>query len=451
MNNEGDQVIVVYWSEWRRYHGSRVTGAAIGHSPAPRSGTCASIHTMGKVLRGIILMCCFSLASFTDPGCVIELECRECVPDNMPLVTSHRAVNGSVSAAAGDEVVLACAGGRFLLYPLLETVTAVCEAGRYRARHDAALRHLLELGCQENVFEDVLQTVEHCAPPLQGRAYRAAGAGARAVGALCFDADRARAAWARAAAPRRAAPAARAAASSPLSLLGNFNHMFDARTRHDAERLYSDDVRLNRRLHELLKYDRFSFADQTLTSARLLSRSYFEDQNGRVADFVSNSVAAWRGVAAGNLRHLQRDVARLLRAARPRVVDVYAGTHGVMSLRVGAGRRDVYLAPGRFPVPKYVWTVVHDTQRDRALALVVLNDPFVAVSEIRGAVFCESQCGRVAWLHELRRHRNYESPVYGLVFCCAVHNFTDVVSEMPKAVLGRVPLGDAGMFIDSFA
>lgn len=38
--------------------------------------------------------------------CVIELECRECVPDNLPIVTSHRAKNGTITASSGDEVTI---------------------------------------------------------------------------------------------------------------------------------------------------------------------------------------------------------------------------------------------------------------------------------------------------------------------------------------------------------
>lgn len=89
----------------------------------------------------------------------MELECAECVPDNMPLVTSHRAANGSLAVPAGDELTLACGGGKFLAFPLRDTLTVQCEAGRYRVRDDHSLRHLLELGCQESIFEDVLHQV----------------------------------------------------------------------------------------------------------------------------------------------------------------------------------------------------------------------------------------------------------------------------------------------------
>ncbi|WP_348240901.1 hypothetical protein, partial [Salmonella enterica] len=75
---------------------------------------------------------------------------------------------------------------------------------------------------------------------------------------------------------------------------------------------------------------------------------------------------------------------------------------------------DVYLmAGGRFPVPRYVWTVVHARGSRLAVALVLLNDPFVSVSEIRAALFCASSCSEVGWLRGLRAHRRYESDVYG--------------------------------------
>ncbi|XP_063827983.1 uncharacterized protein LOC135077380 isoform X2 [Ostrinia nubilalis] len=400
--------------------------------------------------RLIIVVSWVKLAVTTDPPCIIDLQCEECIPDNMPLVTSHRAANGSLVAASGDELALSCgARGKFAAYPLHGALAAACEAGRLRVRHDRALRHLLELGCQESVFEDVLHQVEHCAPPSQGRAYQVqdGARGVRRLATVCFDADRGVALHARAS-NARPAPVP-AAAAAPLSLLGNFNHLFDARTRLDAERLYADAARLNRRLRALFEPDGVAFAHQELAAAELLSGLYFEDQSARVAALASNKVGVWRSVAEGNLRALQRDVAALLRAARPRALRVVAGTHGVAWLRAGGGRRAVWLGAGRFPAPRYVWTAVLDAARRRGLALVVLNDPFVAVSEIREAVFCESACARVPWLRELRRNRNYETPLYGLVFCCSLGDFSSVVTEMPRDIVEGVTRGAEGMLIES--
>ncbi|RVE51373.1 hypothetical protein evm_003928 [Chilo suppressalis] len=390
------------------------------------------------------------IAASEDPPCIIDLECPECIPDNMPLVTSHRAVNGSVRAQSRDEVLLSCGGGKFLAFPLRTTLTAVCEAGRYRLHHDHSLRHLLELGCQESVLEDVLHQVEHCPPPLQGRAYQlqVSAGRTRHLALVCFDADRGRAERARAGRLTLAPHIDRAA---PLTLLGNFNHMFDARTRRDAERLYRDRASLNRRLQEILKHDRVSLAGQTLTSASLLAPHYFKDQEMRAADFVSNEVAVWRSVADGNLKHLRADVARLLSLNRE--LEVHAGTHGVASLRGADNKRvELYLsAARRFPVPLYVWTAVVDPVSHAGLALVLLNDPFVAVSEIREAVFCDSMCGRAAWLRELHRNRHYEVPLYGLVFCCELHNFTRTVPELPAALVQSVRRNEEGMLFGDFA
>lgn len=380
----------------------------------------------------------------------------------MPLVTSHRAANGSLRLADGDALQLSCGAGRFLAAPTAAALAARCRAGRYVAL--GRLLHLRELGCQQSIFEDVLHQVDDCGN-LQGRAYlmHETGGRARHLATACFDADRGVATRLQTTAGPGSAEPAHSHASAPRSLLGNFNQMFDSATRLAAERLYSDDVRLNRRLHELLRHDHYSFADQTLTSGKLLSSRYFDDQFMRVTDFVSNKVAVWSSVAKGNLHHLHQDVARFVESRREQEeVEVLAGTHGVLSLRTGgaggaggagdaggaggaggtgSGRTDVYLmAGGRFPVPRYVWTVVHARGSRRAVALVVLNDPFVAVSEIRAAVFCASSCSEVGWLRGLRAQRRYESAVYGLVFCCSLRDFAAHVSGLPARLDTDMPL-----------
>ncbi|XP_041987004.1 uncharacterized protein LOC121738820 [Aricia agestis] len=407
------------------------------------------------MLRALLLLCCLQsalLKDVEDPSwCVIDLSCAECTPDNMPLVTSARAADGTVRAAPGDELALSCGAGRFAAYPLRADLTVRCDAGRYRVAHDAALLSLLDLGCQENVYEDVQHSVEHCGPPLQGRSYQLrAGGGARHLAAMCYDADRALPVFARVSSAGTLQLAPHADARAPLSLLGNFDQMFDAGTRHAAERLFADDAGLARRLREIMRPERFDFAGQKLTAGRLLSPLYFDDQDVRVAEFASNKMAVWRSVAEGNLAHLQADVAALLRGARRagRAVDVYAGTSGAGALRAAGGRRALRLRGARFPVPRYVWAVVVDRAAGRSLAVAVLNDPFVAVSEVREAVFCDSLCGRAGWLRELRRLRGYEVPLYGLAFCCSLHNFT--VPELPSALLQHVRPGAEGLLTDFY-
>lgn len=144
----------------------------------------------------------------------------------------------------------------------------------------------------------------------------------------------------------------------------------------------------------------------------------------------------WSSVAKGNWANLQKDVSDLLKASRnSTTLEIFAGTHGVASLR-SVPPVELYLKPERrFPVPKYLWTVVQSAARGEAVALVTLNDPFVAVSEIRDAVFCESMCGQVPWLHTLQRSRNYETPLMGLVFCCSLRDFARVVTEMPRELM----------------
>ncbi|XP_026734082.1 uncharacterized protein LOC113498309 [Trichoplusia ni] len=405
-----------------------------------------------RLLNLVLFVISFHVAHFTEPWCEIELSCAACVPEAMPRVSGAAAAGGALRAAPGAELGLACGGGAFLAYPARAALRVRCEAGRYRVLHDQQLRHLLDLGCQESVFEDVLHQVENCGSPLQGRAYQVRESNSRALhlATVCFDEDRAIAVWLHMsnAEHNQLELAPHDEHSAPLSLLGNFNHMFDAKTRRDSERLFSDDAHMNKRLHEMFKHDHYSFAGQSLTSAKLLSSHYFDEQNMQVTDFASNKVIAWKSVVEGNLRHVQRDVSALLARAARGSLRVWAGARGQAALRAGGARVPLALrGAGRAPAPRYVWTVLHAPQRRRALALVVLNDPFVAVSEIRDAVFCESACGSVSWLRELRRDRHYESPVYGLTFCCSLANFTDVVTELPRDAID-VPAGREGMLTD---
>lgn len=376
--------------------------------------------------------------------CVIELECAECLPEKMPAVTSHAARAGAVRVPHGEEAALSCGAGHFLLYA--RPVLAVrCDGGRWRVGADGALRSLFDLGCQEDVLEDVEHAVQQCAPPLQGRAYETRAARVTAhLATLCFDADRALTVSARVSASPRGVPLpAHSDARAPLSILGNFNHMFDSSTRHQAERLFSNDARLDRRLRELFKHDRYTFAGQTLTAGKLLAPGYFDSQYARVTEFASNKVLSWKSVVEGNLQHLHADVGGFMARSRATdAVDVYAGTHGVLTLNTGGDTRpEVYLSAGRrFPVPRYIWTVVHSPRRNEGIALVLLNDPYVTVSEIRDAVFCTSKCGQVSWLEHLTRQRNYERPLLGLVFCCDLPAFASHVPEAPRIYNDTVQL-----------
>lgn len=97
-------------------------------------------------------------------------------------------------------------------------------------------------------------------------------------------------------------------------------------------------------------------------------------------------------------------------------------------------------------MPRYVWVLLRAGRR--ALAVVLLNAPLVAVSEVREAVFCESACARAPWLRRLLRARNYETPALGLVFCCDAHGFAAAVPEFPRAVVRDVPAGSEGMLTD---
>lgn len=334
---------------------------------------------------------------------------------------------------AGEEARLSCGEGGFMVQPGRRDYRVTCRAGRYVPDGETDGRHLVELGCAAAAVRDVRVDAALCPGPGSGREYRA---GDTRLLQLCYDEERAL--------PLRASMATVGDPPEPrrhsrrAGMLASLDGVLAARALSETERLLSDERRLTARLRALHGPQP---AGLTLTSAALLPPEYFSDvQVGRAASLLSSRAAVWSAVSGpgGNLRALRRDVSALLRSARAAGVRlrVYSGTHGEQGGR---------LAGDRLPVPRYIWTVV--AGEGRGVALVLLNRPQVAVSEVREAVFCESVCGRLSWLRSLTRDRRYETPLLGLVFCCEVHEFSSQVSEMPLEEVRDVARGAGGLLL----
>ncbi|KAL4713116.1 hypothetical protein ACJJTC_004502 [Scirpophaga incertulas] len=141
-------------------------------------------------------------------------------------------------------------------------------------------------------------------------------------------------------------------------------------------------------------------------------------------------VAAWLSVAEGNWRAVQRSVAKFVRTARASrgALAVIAGTHGESGLRLSE----------RVSIPKYLWTVVVSGRR--AVALIVLNDPFVSLHDA-SVTHCRSVCERLSWLREAA-----DTPVYGLLSCCYAADLN--ITELPSTFIEGVSPGDSGLLAD---
>jgi hypothetical protein len=128
-----------------------------------------------------------------------------------------------------------------------------------------------------------------------------------------------------------------------------------------------------------------------------------------------------------NLQNLQRDISEL----QLQHVDLYTGTHGVLSLKNNEGEQtEIFLKENKFPVPKYFWYVVKS--ENKAVAFVIFNRSSISDKDRQKDSFCTSKCEELSWLHHLLENKNYRKVESGLVLCCEFHEFKRTVTEMPS-------------------
>lgn len=134
-----------------------------------------------------------------------------------------------------------------------------------------------------------------------------------------------------------------------------------------------------------------------------------------------------------NLHKLQKDISQL----QLKSVDLYAGTHGILSLKNNDGEQtEIFLKESKFPVPKYLWFVVRS--ENKATAFVIFNRATISDKDRQKDSFCASKCEEITWIHHLLENKSYKKVESGLVLCCELNEFKRTVSEMPTFVENNV-------------
>lgn len=127
-----------------------------------------------------------------------------------------------------------------------------------------------------------------------------------------------------------------------------------------------------------------------------------------------------------NLDFLQNDINNL----NGDEVEVYMGTHGVLKLPGDDGKmHKIYMSESgdRFPLPKYVWTVVVSGRK--AAAIAILNNPDATETDVAEDKLCESRCSELKWLNSLKvSEKNLKK---GYVTCCSYEELRATVTEVP--------------------
>lgn len=128
-----------------------------------------------------------------------------------------------------------------------------------------------------------------------------------------------------------------------------------------------------------------------------------------------------------NFDKLQRDISSL----DLKNVDVYTGTHGVLTLKNSDGAQvEIFLKENKFPVPKYIWFVVRSEHK--AVAFALFNRASISEKDKQKDSFCTSKCEEITWLTNLLENKNYKKVESGYVLCCELNEFRRTVNEMPN-------------------
>lgn len=128
-----------------------------------------------------------------------------------------------------------------------------------------------------------------------------------------------------------------------------------------------------------------------------------------------------------NFDRLQKDISLL----DLKNVDVFTGTHGVLSLKNNDGAQvEIFLKENKFPVPKYIWFVVRSEHK--AVAFAILNRASISEKDRQKDSFCASKCEEITWLTNLLEDKNYRKVESGYVLCCEFNEFRRTVNEMPN-------------------
>lgn len=190
---------------------------------------------------------------------------------------------------------------------------------------------------------------------------------------------------------------------------------------------------LNERLKKLLSNERIPYFEHR----------HFIDlpmlQNGQ---FYSVLKLGWNIAVANGLFHLPNydllieDIMNL----KEKSFDLYLGTHSILSVKAGEQNVKIHLLPDqeKFPVPKFLWTVVV-TDLGKAAAFLISNDVEAKEEDFLVNAPCESICAQLSWISNLLKNDVLKDPGNGYVICCELSEFMEKVTEMP-ALEGKYEL-----------
>jgi hypothetical protein len=178
-------------------------------------------------------------------------------------------------------------------------------------------------------------------------------------------------------------------------------------------------------------------SDDKYINSNFLSRGHYTaradfvyvNQKNATFHFV-NAAPQWQTFNAGNWNSLETSV-RAYADQNKLTLDVYTGTHGVLTLPdINGNEKELYLYVDTnnntgIPVPKLFWKAVYDPKTQAGTVFVGINNPYE--SNLQGDyLICKDVCSNITWIQW-----DQENIQKGYSYCCDVKDFRRTVKTLP--------------------
>ncbi|KFB48484.1 AGAP004948-PA-like protein [Anopheles sinensis] len=176
-----------------------------------------------------------------------------------------------------------------------------------------------------------------------------------------------------------------------------------------------------------------TLASQYINSSSYLAKGHLTPDGDAIVDswtaatyFFINAAPEWQAINVGNWLRVENAVRKVATQLNDTVL-VYTGVHDILRLPGPSGRPvPITLADGGLvEVPKWLWKVVVHRPTGSGIALITLNNPFVA----GGETLCEDICSRYGW-----QQKEFQDVRKGFTYCCAVRDAQKAIKMMPKSI-----------------
>lgn len=226
----------------------------------------------------------------------------------------------------------------------------------------------------------------------------------------------------------------------------------------DCDNLYKKEVHREAICSQLLRLSTLMCNELFGGQQKYLARGHLAASSDFVYTFQQrstynfcNAAPQWQSINNGHWKTLEFGVREFVTSKRLRV-DILVGTYGIMEWPNSAGiKTKLFLDDSRrLPVPKYFYKIVIDPVSAKGVVFVSVNNPYVRnEADIKANyTLCTDVSEsltwpRVMWFVKKKKAQriNRDNTEYiskGYMYACTIHDFINVVTDLPAAIINLV-------------